>query len=442
VSFDVTSSVAAMSAGLPNYGWRLKPVSGTSALKRFTAREGSSPDQRPKLVIQYASTGGDTPPTVSLTSPADGSSYVMPPSIAVSAQAGDADGSVVRVDFYVGTTLIGSANGGSYSVTWSHPAVGSYSLTAKAFDNAGASTTSQPVRVTVMAPPNDPPSVSIRVPSDGTHFAAGAGVDVTADASDDDGTIAGVVLYVDGVAFATPPGTGSYSATATGLAVGPHVLTAKATDNAGASTTSAAVNIVVDAAVGSGSVTLQDGAGGYGGTRDTYLDSYNVNHVWGNATQALDYGGRYADLVRFAVFVSEGGPVPDGATITSARLSLYKESSYDQAYQLRRVLKDWAEGQATWNKADGLTPWAVAGANGEGSDIDTAVAATASVGWNPGWVSFDVTSSVAAMSAGLPNYGWKLKPVSGTSALKRFTAREGSNPDRRPTLVVSYVTTQ
>jgi hypothetical protein len=46
-----------MSAGLPNYGWRLKPVSGTSALKRFTAREGSSPDQRPRLVIQYVSPG-------------------------------------------------------------------------------------------------------------------------------------------------------------------------------------------------------------------------------------------------------------------------------------------------------------------------------------------------------------------------------------------------
>jgi hypothetical protein len=199
------------------------------------------------------------------------------------------------------------------------------------------------------------------------------------------------------------------------------------------------VNIVVDAAVGSGSVTLQDGAGGYGGTRDTYLDSYNVNHVWGNGTQMLDFGGTYGDLLRFAVFVSEGGPVPDGATITSATLSVYKQTAYDQAYELRRVLKDWAEGQATWNKADGLTPWAVPGAKGMGSDIDTAVAATASVGWNPGWVNFDVTSSVAAMSAGLSNFGWKMQGKSGTSALKRFTAREGSNPDQRPKLVIQYV---
>jgi hypothetical protein len=44
-----------MSAGLSNFGWKMQGKSGTSALKRFTAREGSNPDQRPKLVIQYVS---------------------------------------------------------------------------------------------------------------------------------------------------------------------------------------------------------------------------------------------------------------------------------------------------------------------------------------------------------------------------------------------------
>src|SRR6185312_14127991 len=215
----------------------------------------------------------------------------------------------------------------------------------------------------------------------------------------------------------------------------------KATDNAGASTLSAPVGITVDAAVSGATVTLQDGLGGYGGTRDTYLDSYNANYAWGSATQLLEYGGNYGDLVRFAVFASEGGPVPNGATITSAVLSLYKESAYDQVYELRRVLKDWAEGQATWNKADGLTPWAVAGAKGLGSDIDTVVAATASVGWNPGWANFDVTSSVAAMSGGQANYGWAFRATSGTSALKRFTAREGSIPGNRPKLVIQYIDT-
>ncbi|MEO6929208.1 MAG: Ig-like domain-containing protein, partial [Casimicrobiaceae bacterium] len=357
------------------------------------------------------------PPVVSLTSPANGASYVAPTSVVVSANASDVDGSVTRVDFYAGGALIGSASSAPYSVTWSNVAAGSYSLTAKAVDNAGASTTSAAVSITVTAPANVAPSVSITAPVGGTHFAAGSAIAVTAAASDSDGSIASVMLYADGVVFASLSGASPpYAATLTGLAAGVHALTAQATDNGGASTTSAGVSITVDPAAGSGTVTLQDVSGGYGGTRDTYLDSYNPGYAWGTANQMLEYGNNYADLVRFAVFVSEGGPVPNGATITSATLSLYKQGAYDQSYQLRRVLKDWVEVEATWNKARASTPWAVAGANGVGSDIATGIEATGSVGWNPGWLNFDVTAGLSAMSTGTANYGWKLQPVSGTLA--------------------------
>jgi hypothetical protein len=226
------------------------------------------------------------------------------------------------------------------------------------------------------------------------------------------------------------------------LAAGPHVLTVKALDNAGASTVSAVVTVTVDAAAGSGTVSLQDATGSYSGTRDTYLDSYNKGTSWGRAAQMLEYGGSYTDLVRFAVFASEGGPVPDGSTIVSATLSLYKQSSYDQKYQLRQLLKDWVEGEATWNQSRAGVAWATAGAKGVGSDISTAVSATGSVGWNPGWVAFDVTADVAGMSAGAANDGWKLEAVSGAQGLKSFTAREGTTTGNRPKLVVVYTAAQ
>jgi len=389
--------------------------------------------------VGWSNPGSNVAPTVSITSPASGTSYTAPASVVVNANASDSDGSVTRVDFYAGTTLIGSDSSAPYSVTWSNVVAGSYSLTAKAVDNGGASTTSAAVAITVTAAANAAPSVSISAPAAGTHFAAGAAVPVTAAASDSDGSIASVMLYADGVAFATLGGASPpYTASVTGLAAGSHVLTAKATDNGGASTTSAGVSITVDAAAGSGTVTLQDASGGYSGTRDVYLDWFNPGYAWGQANRMLEYGTAYADLVRFAVFVSEGGPVPDGATITSATLSLYKQSAYDQSYQLRRVLRDWVEGQATWNSARTGTPWAVAGASGVGSDIGAGVEATASIGWDPGWVNFDVTAGVSAMSTGVANYGWKLQPVSGTSALKTFTSREGATPSQRPKLVVSY----
>ena len=47
-----------------------------------------------------------------------------------------------RVDFYQGTTLIGSDTTSPYSFTWSNVPAGTYSLTAGRTDNAGATTTS------------------------------------------------------------------------------------------------------------------------------------------------------------------------------------------------------------------------------------------------------------------------------------------------------------
>jgi len=49
----------------------------------------------------------------------------------------------------------------------------------------------------------------------------------------------------------------------------------------------------------------------------------------------LDQGTSYADLVRFAVFESQGGPVPDGATITSAKLSIYSRARFPLFFVLQ-----------------------------------------------------------------------------------------------------------
>ena len=78
----------------------------------------------------------NVPPTVVLTSPVTGTSVLAPASVVVSADASDGDGSVSRVDFYAGATLIGSDSTAPYSVTWSNVGAGSYALTAVAVDNA------------------------------------------------------------------------------------------------------------------------------------------------------------------------------------------------------------------------------------------------------------------------------------------------------------------
>ncbi len=91
----------------------------------------------------------NVPPTVSLTSPSNNSSYTTPASVTISATAGDADGTVSKVEFYNGATLLGTDNSAPYSYTWSTSAVGTYAITAKATDDKGASTTTAAVSITV-----------------------------------------------------------------------------------------------------------------------------------------------------------------------------------------------------------------------------------------------------------------------------------------------------
>ncbi len=93
--------------------------------------------------------GSNQPPSVQLTSPANGASFVAPASISMAATASDPNGTVTRVDFYQGNTLIGTATSPPHVATWNNVGAGTYSITAKATDNAGAVTTSAPAAVTV-----------------------------------------------------------------------------------------------------------------------------------------------------------------------------------------------------------------------------------------------------------------------------------------------------
>ncbi len=93
----------------------------------------------------------NTPPTVSLTSPANGASFAAPASIALTASASDANGSVTKVEFFNGSTKLGESTAAPYQFTWNNVGQGSYSLTARATDNGGASTTSSAAAVTVGA---------------------------------------------------------------------------------------------------------------------------------------------------------------------------------------------------------------------------------------------------------------------------------------------------
>jgi hypothetical protein len=92
---------------------------------------------------------GNIAPTASITSPADGAVFAWKPTITVTATASDSDGNVTKVEFRDGTILLGQDTSAPYSFTWKNVPPGSHVLTARATDNAGAATTSSPIRITV-----------------------------------------------------------------------------------------------------------------------------------------------------------------------------------------------------------------------------------------------------------------------------------------------------
>jgi len=263
----------------------------------------------------FGGAGGNTPPAVSLTAPANNSTYTAPASITITATASDADGSIAKVDFYNGATLLGTVTTSPYTYTWSNVANGTYSLTAKATDNGGASATSAVVTIVVGTSTgtgcngiaawtatgvytngnqvvynnkiyqakwwtqneqpdintgdgkpwtyvadcsggttNNPPSINITTPANNSTYTAPAAITITATAADTDGSIAKVEFYngatLLGTATASP-----YTYAWSNVAVGTYSITAKATDNGGAATTSTPVSVTVNGSGGTANCT-------------------------------------------------------------------------------------------------------------------------------------------------------------------------------------------
>ena len=184
----------------------------------------------------------NSPPSVTITNPANGTVFLSPATVTVQASASDSDGTVASVQFFANSTSLGSDSTVPFSIIASSLGVGSYILTARATDNGGLTTTSAPVTVTVSAP-NQPPSVAITSPANGATLSAPATVTIQASASDSDGSIAKVEFF-DGVTSLGIITTSPYTNRVT-LPAGSHSLKAVATDNLSAATTSATVTVSV-----------------------------------------------------------------------------------------------------------------------------------------------------------------------------------------------------
>ncbi len=231
VVFAVDGTTLVTDASAPySASWNSATASNGVHLLSATALDMAGNTSHAQLSV----TVDNAAPTVSFASPLSGAT--VSEMVSVQVNAGDNLG-IASVSLSVDGLLLGTDSSAPYSLTWDTTTAsdGSHTLTATARDLAG-NTVSVQINVTVSnAPPTgidtNPPSISIRAPSDGAVVSRT--VSVTVSASDDVGVVE-VGLYVDGVLAATsitPPFTNKWNPRK--AAKGGHTLRCTAYDAAG-----------------------------------------------------------------------------------------------------------------------------------------------------------------------------------------------------------------
>jgi aryl-phospho-beta-D-glucosidase BglC (GH1 family) len=166
-----------------NAAWNGTVATGGSVVLGFIANSTGTNDNPTAFTLNGTpcNGGGTTPltPTVSLTSPAAHQSFTAGSSVVLAASAAETGGSISKVEFFSGTTLLGTATTAPYTFTWPNVAAGSYSLTAEAFDAAGTTATSAAVPITVATGGTPPATGAPQLHVSGNKLVDASGATVT-----------------------------------------------------------------------------------------------------------------------------------------------------------------------------------------------------------------------------------------------------------------------
>jgi hypothetical protein len=192
-------------------------------------------------ILSPADDFGPPTPSVSIVSPTTNTTVNIGTNVAINASVSNA--TVTAVEFYNGTTLLGSDATSPYSWTIANIQQGTYSLTAKALASSG-NLTSSAVQITAAQAPNQPPTVSLTSPTNNASFLTPATIAIAATAADTDGSVTKVEFY-SGSTKLGEDAMSPYTFSWTGMATGTYTVTAKAIDNQGAITTSGTVTVIV-----------------------------------------------------------------------------------------------------------------------------------------------------------------------------------------------------
>jgi hypothetical protein len=108
-------------------------------------------------------------PTVSVKVPYNIVKYSAPARIKLNATATEKDGKITKVQFFNGTTKLHTEDVYPCGFLWIDAPVGTYTLTAKVFDNSGNITSSNSIKISVVEE-NVRPVVNIASLGDDTTY--------------------------------------------------------------------------------------------------------------------------------------------------------------------------------------------------------------------------------------------------------------------------------
>ncbi|WP_413111213.1 Ig-like domain-containing protein [Thaumasiovibrio sp. DFM-14] len=188
-------------------------------------------------------------PVIDITSPQAGASVTEGTTITLAAQASYVDGPIVEVQFRVNGSLLASVTQAPYQIEWLAVA-GETEIVVTALVASGASQSERVAISVVSADQNLPPQVSLTSPDASASYQAGESVLFSASASDSDGAVNQVEFYLND-ALVNTDSAAPYEHRWT-AAVGNHRVYAKAVDELGAVTQSAAQSFTVSAAAAGG----------------------------------------------------------------------------------------------------------------------------------------------------------------------------------------------
>lgn len=166
--YGVGSSAWTAASASVNHYMRMT-VSGCAMTIEAVGLDGAVFDQ---TSIDRCAAAANQGPQVTLTAPQSGASYPASSNVSMSATASDTDGSIARVEFYAGTTLLNSDTSAPYAYTWANVPAGTYDIRATVYDNTGASATSAAATITVTAASSPPTGVAFQAscrPCDDGH---------------------------------------------------------------------------------------------------------------------------------------------------------------------------------------------------------------------------------------------------------------------------------